>query len=159
MERMRQFRLRASHQPYLISTISPRLRLDRAARTSEWFPETQLKTSTLRAFKSESKKQLFPDIMDGTNLLNNVHSRKSSKANAMPLTEYAANPIPPVNKSPASSQVPEAFLLPDGFPDVINPHESHAASTKIEAVSTPYPDFPCLRRRQRNSLNTGNKPQ
>ena len=59
--------------------------------------------------------------MDGTKLLNGAHSRKSSKANAMPLTEYAANPIPPVNKSPVSSQVPEAFLLPDGFPDVKKP--------------------------------------
>ncbi len=36
------------------------------------------------------------------------------------LTEYTANPSPPTqpNKTSISSQVPEAFLLPNGFPDV-----------------------------------------
>lgn len=36
--------------------------------------------------------------------------------NGMPLTEYSANPTP--KKTAASSLVPEAFLLPDGHPDV-----------------------------------------
>ena len=73
------------------------------------------------SFKVAAEEQLSPYIMDGVRFINGPHSRKSSKANAMPLTEYAANPIPPVNKSPASSQIPEAFLLPDGFPDVSEP--------------------------------------
>lgn len=56
--------------------------------------------------------------MDGSRITNGTHARKSSKANGMPLTEYAAKPTKPVDPLPASSQVPEAFLLPDGFPDV-----------------------------------------
>ena len=36
--------------------------------------------------------------------------------NGMPLTEYSANPT--TEKTAASSSVPEAFLLPDGHPDV-----------------------------------------
>ena len=56
--------------------------------------------------------------MDDSRITNGTHARKSSKANGMPLTEYAANPTKPVDLLPASSQVPEAFLLPDGFPDV-----------------------------------------
>ena len=40
----------------------------------------------------------------------------------MPLTEYAANPTRPVTKLPASSRVPDDFLLPDGFPDVYIAH-------------------------------------
>ena len=42
-------------------------------------------------------------------LSNGVH-------NGMPLTEYSANPTS--EKTAASSSVPEAFLLPDGHPDV-----------------------------------------
>jgi len=34
-----------------------------------------------------------------------------------PLTEYAATPSP--KKAPVSSQLPQAFLLPDGFPDYL----------------------------------------
>ena len=56
--------------------------------------------------------------MDSSRVTNGIHARKSSRANGMPLTEYAANPTKPVDPLPASSQVPEAFLLPDGFPDV-----------------------------------------
>ena len=39
--------------------------------------------------------------------------------NAMPLTEYSANPKLS-ERTAASSLVPEAFLLPDGHPDVPN---------------------------------------
>ena len=56
--------------------------------------------------------------MASSRITNGIHVRKSSKANGMPLTEYAANPTNSVDPLPASSQVPEAFLLPDGFPDV-----------------------------------------
>ena len=39
--------------------------------------------------------------------------------NQMPLTEYSANPISsPTEKTPASSLLPNAFLLPNGHPDV-----------------------------------------
>ena len=56
--------------------------------------------------------------MDGAMPSNGTHNRKSSQTNGMPLTEYSANPTSPVDISPASFQVPEHFLLPDGFPDV-----------------------------------------
>jgi len=42
------------------------------------------------------------------------------------LTEYSINPSPPTeqSKSKASTGVPEAFLLPNGYPDVplLSPH-------------------------------------
>ena len=47
--------------------------------------------------------------MAPTTITNGVH-------NSMPLTEYSANPTS--EKTAASSSVPEAFLLPDGHPDV-----------------------------------------
>ena len=58
-------------------------------------------------------------IETGTAILaNGTHVPQTSTPNGMPLTEYAADPSPTLQKSPASLQVPEAFLLPDGFPDV-----------------------------------------
>lgn len=50
-------------------------------------------------------------IMAPTLMPNGVH-------NGMPLTEYSANPTS--EKTAASSSVPDAFLLPDGHPDVRN---------------------------------------
>lgn len=50
--------------------------------------------------------------MEPSTLPNGVH-------NKMPLTEYSANPISePAEKTPASALLPEAYLLPDGHPDV-----------------------------------------
>ena len=43
-------------------------------------------------------------------------SMPNGAPNGMPLTEYSANPTS--EKTVASSLVPEAFLLPDGHPDV-----------------------------------------
>ena len=51
-------------------------------------------------------------------LTHRTHLPQTSTPNGLPLTEYAADPSPTLQKSPASLQVPEAFLLPDGFPDV-----------------------------------------
>ena len=56
--------------------------------------------------------------MDGAMPPNGINYRRPSETNGMSLTEYSANPAPPVNTSPVSFQVPEHFLLPDGFPDV-----------------------------------------
>ncbi|MCJ1402779.1 Threonine dehydratase biosynthetic, chloroplastic [Xylographa trunciseda] len=46
---------------------------------------------------------------------------QTPKLNGLCLTEYAANPSPPSGKTKpkASTQVPEAFLLPDGYPDYL----------------------------------------
>ena len=42
--------------------------------------------------------------------------------NGMPLTEYSASPFSnSTEKTPASSLLPDAFLLPDGHPDVCGP--------------------------------------
>lgn len=62
----------------------------------------------------------MPFQMDGGILQNGAHTvSHGSEANGMALTEYATNPSPPSpHKSSASSQVPAAFLLPDGLPDV-----------------------------------------
>lgn len=54
-------------------------------------------------------------------LSNGVSSEELNKINGLSLTEYTANPSPPSKSSgpAASSQVPEAFLLPDGYPDYL----------------------------------------
>ncbi|MCJ1391020.1 Threonine dehydratase biosynthetic, chloroplastic [Xylographa bjoerkii] len=46
---------------------------------------------------------------------------QTPKLNGLSLTEYTANPSPPTGKTKpkASTQVPEAFLLPDGYPDYL----------------------------------------
>ena len=62
--------------------------------------------SLLFIFHSSSEKS---PLMAPISLTNGTH-------NDMPLTEYSANPIS--EKTAASSSVPEAFLLPDGHPDV-----------------------------------------
>ncbi|MCJ1419674.1 Threonine dehydratase biosynthetic, chloroplastic [Xylographa parallela] len=43
------------------------------------------------------------------------------QTNGLSLTEYTANPSPPSGKTKlkSSTQVPEAFLLPDGYPDYL----------------------------------------
>ena len=45
---------------------------------------------------------------------------QTPKINGLSLTEYTANPSPLSEKAElkSSTQVPEAFLLPDGYPDV-----------------------------------------
>ncbi|KAA6410492.1 MAG: threonine ammonia- biosynthetic [Lasallia pustulata] len=53
---------------------------------------------------------------------NGIHTPQTPEANGLSLTEYSANPSPPPKKTAkftASSQVPEAYLLPDGFPDYL----------------------------------------
>lgn len=51
---------------------------------------------------------------------NGTHTPQTPKLNTLSLTEYTANPSPPskTNGSTALRKVPEAFLLPNGFPDV-----------------------------------------
>ncbi|KAI4101730.1 MAG: hypothetical protein L6R37_004811 [Teloschistes peruensis] len=51
---------------------------------------------------------------------NTPGSAKIVNGNAMPLTEYSANPSSlPSEKSDASTAVPPEFLLPDGYPDYL----------------------------------------
>ena len=59
-------------------------------------------------------------IMDDTTLSNGTLTPQTPKLNSLALTEYTANPTPPSrrNSPTASPKVPEAFLLPNGFPDV-----------------------------------------
>lgn len=55
-------------------------------------------------------------------LSNGVSPQDLGEAKGLSLTEYTANPSPPSKFSrrpAASSQVPEAFLLPDGYPDYL----------------------------------------
>ena len=51
---------------------------------------------------------------------NGIHTPPALKANGLSMTEYASNPSPSsdLSKPKASTQVPEAFLLPNGYPDV-----------------------------------------
>lgn len=59
--------------------------------------------------------------MEESTMSNGTHTPQTPESNGLSLTEYSANPSPPPGKtakSTASSQVPEAYLLPDGFPDV-----------------------------------------
>jgi hypothetical protein len=51
---------------------------------------------------------------------NGVLTPRTPKNTGLALTEYTANPSPPSEspKSAANQGVPEAFLLPNGYPDV-----------------------------------------
>ncbi|MCJ1258247.1 threonine deaminase [Lignoscripta atroalba] len=59
--------------------------------------------------------------MADDSMSNGVHTPRTPKLNGLSLTEYTATPSPPSEtaKSTASSQVPEAFLLPNGYPDYL----------------------------------------
>lgn len=57
--------------------------------------------------------------------------------NGLSLTEYASNPSPP-SKTPkpnALTQVPEAFLLPNGYPDVRSNTEAYLPVTDSRSIS------------------------
>ena len=49
-----------------------------------------------------------------------THTPQTPKLNTLSLTEYTAYPTPPseLNRARARSLVPEAFILPNGTPDV-----------------------------------------
>lgn len=53
-------------------------------------------------------------------LYSGVQTPKTPVASTLSLTEYSANPTPPKEstKEKAQSLVPDAFLLPNGYPDV-----------------------------------------
>lgn len=52
-------------------------------------------------------------------MTNGLVSPRTPKQTGLALTEYTANPSPPNESShDKSSVVPEAFLLPNGYPDV-----------------------------------------
>jgi hypothetical protein len=61
--------------------------------------------------------------------LNGMGSPRTPKGTGLSLTEYTANPSPPSEdrKSRAQSAIPEAFLLPNGYPDVRRPVQSPSA--------------------------------
>ena len=77
--------------------------------------------------------------MESSQLLNGDH-------NAMPLTEYSANPDPKdVKRSRASSTIPPAYLLPNGDPDVnLRAPYIHGDANEI-AVSQIDPSLPSIR--------------
>lgn len=53
------------------------------------------------------------------NTTNGLTSPRTPKQTGLALTEYTANPSPPNESSrDKSSVIPEAFLLPNGYPDV-----------------------------------------
>lgn len=51
---------------------------------------------------------------------NGLASPRTPRETGLSLTEYTANPSPPSEdqKNKAQSAIPEAFLLPNGYPDV-----------------------------------------
>ncbi|KAJ4286711.1 threonine deaminase [Kalmusia sp. IMI 367209] len=62
-----------------------------------------------------------PTTPDGRSNTNGVASPRTPKQTGLSLTEYTANPSPPSEspKSKAQSAIPEAFLLPNGYPDYL----------------------------------------
>lgn len=57
--------------------------------------------------------------------------------NTMPLTEYSTNPTSfPTEKTAASKLVPEAFLLPDGHPDVRSQFTEELLHALLKLFST-----------------------
>lgn len=59
---------------------------------------------------------------------NGLSSPRTPKQAGLSLTEYTANPSPPSEdqKSKAQNAIPEAFLLPNGYPDVrVAPLKTH----------------------------------
>lgn len=61
-----------------------------------------------------------PVTPEDTNGLATSASPRSPRGTGLSLTEYTANPSPPSEdqKSKAQEAIPEAFLLPNGYPDV-----------------------------------------
>lgn len=58
--------------------------------------------------------------MDEKAMPNGTHTPQTPKLDSLALTEYTANPTPPSMRSSPTAlpKVPEASLLPNGFPDV-----------------------------------------
>jgi threonine dehydratase len=62
-----------------------------------------------------------PDTPGSNGLYSGVQTPRTPLSSGLSLTEYTANPSPPSEnaKQKAQQAVPEAFLLPNGFPDVL----------------------------------------
>lgn len=58
--------------------------------------------------------------MSESDLPNGLPTPETPKLQSLALTEYTANPSPPSEKNRlrALSQLPDDFLLPNGYPDV-----------------------------------------
>jgi hypothetical protein len=70
-----------------------------------------------------------PQVMAPVPMANGV-------SNGMPLTEYTANPDKnPTEKTPASALLPEAFLTPDGHPDVRTSSSMSQLTTNSTSIS------------------------
>lgn len=54
---------------------------------------------------------------------NGYHTPITPKPSSLSLTEYTANPSPPSESTKERNEyvIPEAFLLPNGYPDVMSP--------------------------------------
>lgn len=110
-----------------------------------------------------SKQMPLPTMTDYSrpttpeNGTNGIITPRTPKNRAFALTEYTANPSPPSESTkPKTNQVvPEAFLLPNGYPDVCNFYfvlfvmNKHLSNHDI--VPPPHPHLPRLRSRPRNS--------
>ncbi|KAK5145471.1 threonine deaminase [Oleoguttula sp. CCFEE 6159] len=73
---------------------------------------------------------------------NGTHTPQTPKMNSLSLTEYTANPSPPSStpKSKIRSLVPEAFILPNGFPDYLR----LILTSRVYEVVTETPLTPAL---------------
>lgn len=61
-----------------------------------------------------------PEGQTANGLYSGVQTPRTPLSSSLSLTEYTINPSPPneTTKQKAQSAVPDAFLLPNGFPDV-----------------------------------------
>ncbi|TKA72568.1 Threonine dehydratase, mitochondrial [Cryomyces minteri] len=73
---------------------------------------------------------------------NGTQTPQTPKMNSLSLTEYTANPSPPSStpKSKTRSLVPEAFILPNGFPDYLR----LTLTSRVYEVVTETPLTPAL---------------
>lgn len=101
-----------------------------------------IQSSTMTPPALSMDRPVTPDGPRAVNggLYSGVQTPKTPVASTLSLTEYSANPTPPKEstKEKAQSLVPEAFLLPNGYPDVSSRtfcHHCHDISSS-----------PCLRR-------------
>lgn len=106
-----------------------------------------------------------PATPENTNGLTTPRTPRTQRETGLSLTEYTANPSPPSEdqKSKAQSAIPEAFLLPNGYPDVGYENIQHCIEARPGMlthyiVSTIDPHIPRLRSRHRDTPHACHQP-
>ena len=118
---------------------------------------------------SQHSEVMPPTAMERTG----VNGRKESKVEAdgnrprtpsfqsLSLTEYTANPSPPSStpKNKLKGVVPDEFLLPSGYPDVITRRLVQLSLIDPITVSTTHPYLTSLRSSTRNTSHARHESQ